>query len=87
MNGTTNGGQWNDGSLAGIATELANVLAPSVGSLTRNYHSCTDINGIGYLGGYFRDKGCGVGLYDEGFYEDHIFNTGGSLNELSFVYP
>ena len=87
MNGIMNGGQWNDGNLAGITTGLANVYAPSVGSLTRNYHSCTDINGTGYLGGYFRDIGCGVGLYDEGFYEDHIFDTVGSLNELSFVYP
>lgn len=79
-----NGGQWNDGNLAGIATELANVLAPSVGSLTRNYHSCTDINGIGYLGGYFRDGGWGAGEYTDGFYKNSKWDTNGSLNELSF---
>lgn len=40
---------------------------------------------MGYLGGYFGDQGCGVGLYDDGFYENGEFSSGGSLNELSFV--
>ena len=33
MNGVMRGGQWNDGNVAGIDTMLANVHAPSVGSL------------------------------------------------------